>query len=165
MRSNRTVGPVGPIQVKINWNETETRSKTLFLSPRCLPALCLHVNQKLISKTEPFGHQTAEMLKSTSFFRREIEKKLDPKLYPKEQSIVVVKHDMTWKGHDVSVELNTAQKLPTCFREGRFLWPQMMAFQMMIPRHRSFLKCGYTRKKKKNTSEEQTKSSQMIQVK
>ena len=36
---------------------------------------------------------------------------------------MVGKYDMKWKGRDVSVQLNTTQKLPTCFREGRFLWP------------------------------------------
>ena len=34
-----------------------------------------------------------------------------------------------------------------------------------MPHHKSFLKIGYARKKKINTSEEQIKSDQMIQIK
>ena len=52
--------------------------------------------------------------------------------------------NMTWNERAMTSQSNwTTQKLPTYFREGRFLWRQMMAFQMMIPYHRSFLKCGY----------------------
>ena len=56
-----------------------------------------------------------------------------PRGYPKEQSAMVVKHYMKWKGHDVSVELNTNQKLSTCFREGRFVWPQMRRSRWWFP--------------------------------
>ena len=77
--------------------------------------------------------------------------KLHPDPLPKTRPQVGTRNERAWRW---DVELNTThgiqtnKKLPTCFCEGRFLWPHVMTFQMMLPYHRSFLQCGYTRQKK-----------------
>ena len=86
---------------------------------------------------------------------------------------MVVTHDMKWNGHDVSVELNATHGIQTNKKKITNLFSRR-AFPMTpgdgVPDDASpsqvFLEMWIIHEQEEvNTSEEQTKSSQMAQVK
>ena len=84
---------------------------------------------------------------------------------------MVIKHDMKWKGHDVSVELNTThgiqtnKKFTNLFARREFLMTPGDGIPDDDSLSQILLEMWMYTQEEINTSEEQTKSSQMTRIK